>query len=54
MATAARIKYPAACSGVFHFGMPYAIATMIAELAILAVWWALKLPLGPGVGMFIH
>ncbi|MCQ4808394.1 AbgT family transporter, partial [Intestinimonas massiliensis] len=34
--------------------MPYAIATMIAELAILAVWWALKLPLGPGVGMFIH
>ena len=39
---------------VFAGCMPYAIATMIAELAILAVWWALKLPLGPGVGMFIH
>lgn len=39
---------------VFAGCMPYAIATMIAELLILAVWWVLKLPLGPGVEMFIH
>lgn len=38
---------------VFAGCMPYAIATMIAELAILAVWWILKLPLGPGVNMFL-
>lgn len=39
---------------VFAGCMPYAIATMITELLILAVWWIFKLPLGPGVNMFIH
>ena len=38
---------------VFAGCMPYAIATMIAELAILGVWWVFKLPLGPGVAMFL-
>lgn len=38
---------------VFAGCMPYAIATFIAELLILAVWWILKLPLGPGVSMTI-
>ncbi len=38
---------------VFAGCMPYAIATFIAELIILAVWWALKLPLGPGVSMLV-
>ncbi len=38
---------------VFAGCMPYAIATMITELVILGVWWILKLPLGPGVPMFI-
>lgn len=38
---------------VFAGCMPYAIATMITELVILGVWWMFKLPLGPGVPMFI-
>ena len=38
---------------VFAGCMPYAIATMITELLILGVWWAINLPLGPGVTMFI-
>jgi len=38
---------------VFANCMPYAIATFIAEMLILGVWWLLKLPLGPGVSMFV-
>ena len=38
---------------VFAGCMPYAIATFAAELIILAIWWALKLPLGPGVSMLV-
>ena len=38
---------------VFAGCMPYAIATFVVELIILAVWWALKLPLGPGVSMLV-
>ena len=38
---------------VFAGCMPYSIATLITQLIILAVWWVLKLPLGPGVEMFI-
>lgn len=38
---------------VFAGCMPYAIATMITELIILAVFWIFKLPLGPGVNMFV-
>lgn len=38
---------------VFAGCMPYAIATFIVELIILGVWWAFKLPLGPGVSMLI-
>lgn len=37
---------------VFAGCMPYAIATMLTELVILALWWILNLPLGPGVPMF--
>ena len=37
---------------VFAGCMPYAIATMLTELVILALWWILNLPLGPGVLMF--
>ena len=38
---------------VFAGCMPYAIATFIVELIILGAWWALKLPLGPGVNMLV-
>ena len=38
---------------VFAGCMPYAIVTFIVELLILAVWWILKLPLGPGVPMLV-
>ena len=38
---------------VFAGCMPYSIATLITQLIILAAWWVLKLPLGPGVEMFI-
>ena len=38
---------------VFAGCMPYAIATFAVELIILGIWWALKLPLGPGVSMLV-
>lgn len=38
---------------VFAGCMPYAIVTFIVEIAILGVWWIFKLPLGPGVSMFV-
>ena len=38
---------------VFAGCMPYSIVTFIIELIILAIWWAFKLPLGPGVSMLV-
>ena len=38
---------------VFAGCMPYAIATFIAELILLGIWWIFKLPLGPGVSMLV-
>ena len=33
--------------------LPYAVATFVIGLLILAVFWILKLPLGPGSPLFV-
>lgn len=39
---------------VFAGCMPYSIAALVALTLQMALWWALDLPLGPGVQMFVN